>query len=240
VAAAGRLLLFTAITGFACYAARMKAVILTLLAVLLAGCPSAEPAAAQSGTGNTSSKSSNQSQSGFDYYLLNLSWSPAFCSTHRSAPECAQHATFVMHGLWPENNDGTYPQSCSNAPGPADPSKYSDVYPDPGLLQHEWQKHGTCSGLSPDDYFTAARKAFQSVTIPSQLAGLTAQTSMAPEDILGLFTAANPGIQRASLTLSCSNNNLSEIEVCLDKSLQPTSCGVVRTCGATVVNIPPP
>jgi ribonuclease T2 len=218
----------------------MKSVSLILLAVFLVGSHSAEPITAQSGSGNNSSPSANQSQSSFDYYLLTLSWSPQFCSTHASAAECAQHATFVMHGLWPENGNGSYPQSCSNARGPADPSKYSDLYADPGLLQHEWQKHGTCSGLSPDDYFSAARKAFQSVTIPSQLTGLTSQISMAPEDILGLFTQANPGIPRASLALSCGNNSLTAVEVCLDKSLQPTSCSGVRSCSANVVRIPPP
>ena len=35
----------------------------------------------------------------FDYYLLNLSWSPEFCYSHPSAAECAAHPTFVLHGL---------------------------------------------------------------------------------------------------------------------------------------------
>jgi ribonuclease T2 len=26
----------------------------------------------------------------FDYYLLNLSWSPEFCHSHQTAPECAR------------------------------------------------------------------------------------------------------------------------------------------------------
>src|SRR3974390_1701145 len=43
----------------------------------------------------------------FDYYLLNLSWSPEFCHSHPSAAECAEHATFVLHGLWPQNFDGS-------------------------------------------------------------------------------------------------------------------------------------
>src|SRR5271168_3146820 len=49
----------------------------------------------------------------FDYYLLNLSWSPEFCATHPTATECAQHPAFVLHGLWPQNTAGPFPQHCS-------------------------------------------------------------------------------------------------------------------------------
>jgi ribonuclease T2 len=176
----------------------------------------------------------------FDYYLLNLSWSPEFCYSHPSATECASHPAFVLHGLWPQNNDGTYPQNCSNASGPADPSQYSDIYPDAALLQHEWRTHGTCSGLSPDAFFTAARTAFHSVASPPTLTQLTSQISLPPAQILDLVTTASPAITSSSLALSCGNNYLTAIEVCLDKHLQPTSCGPIRSCRANTVRIVPP
>jgi ribonuclease T2 len=176
----------------------------------------------------------------FDYYLLNLSWSPEFCHSHPSDIQCAQHSTFVLHGLWPESNDGSYPESCSNAPGPSDPSQYSDIYPDPGLLQHEWKTHGTCSGLSPDAFFQLARKAFHSVAIPSTLATLNKQISLPPAKILGLFTDANPAIPSASLAMTCGSNYLTAVEVCVDKSLNPVACSGIRSCRANTVRIPPP
>jgi ribonuclease T2 len=176
----------------------------------------------------------------FDFYLLNLSWSPEFCATHPGGKQCALHSTLVLHGLWPQNNDGTWPQNCSPAPGPANPSQYSDIYPDPGLLQHEWQKHGTCSGLRPDAYFSAARKAFQSVKVPPQLAGLTSQTSLPPEQILALFRSGDPQIPRSAMALSCGNNYLTAIEICLDKNLSPIPCSGVRSCRANTVRIPAP
>jgi ribonuclease T2 len=191
--------------------------------------PAARPATQQARSG-----------AGFDFYLLNLSWSPEYCHSHPTAAECAAHSTFVLHGLWPENNDGSYPQNCSTAPGPADPSQYSDIYPDASLLQHEWKTHGTCSGLSPDDFFMAARKAFYSVTIPPRLAGVQSQISLPPDQILGLFTASNPKIPQAALALSCGNNYLTALEVCLDQSLQPIACSGVRSCRANTVRIPAP
>ena len=177
---------------------------------------------------------------GFDFYLLNLSWSPEDCRTHAGAAECAEHDTFVLHGLWPENADGSYPEHCSHAPGPADPSQYADLYPDPELLAHEWMTHGTCSGLSPDAYFSAERQAFHEVTLPAALTSLAAATTRTPAAILGLFTGSNPSIPASSFVLSCGNNDLTAVEVCLDKSLEPTACGAVRSCLANVVRIAAP
>jgi ribonuclease T2 len=176
----------------------------------------------------------------FDYYLLNLSWSPEFCHSHPSDIQCAQHSTFVLHGLWPENNDGTYPENCSTAPGPSNPSQYSDIYPDAGLLQHEWKTHGTCSGLSADAFFQLARQAFHSVQIPPTLSTLNKQISLPPAKILGLFTEANPSITNASLAMSCGSNYLTAVEVCLDKQAHPIACGKLRSCRANTVKIPPP
>ena len=176
----------------------------------------------------------------FDYYLLNLSWSPEFCYSHPNATECANHPALVLHGLWPQNTDGTYPQNCSTAPGPADPSQFADIYPDAALLQHEWRTHGTCSGLAPDAFFTAARAAFRSIAVPSTLTQLTHQISLPPAQILELVTQSNPKIPSSSLALSCGNNYLTAIEVCLNKTGQPTPCGPIRSCRANTVRIPPP
>jgi ribonuclease T2 len=221
---------------------KKKAAPALLILLLLVACeptpkPTPEPTPHPSTAAHALEPAANQH---FDYYLLNLSWSPEFCHSHPNATECASRATFVLHGLWPQNTDGTYPQNCSNAPGPADPSQYSDIYPDAGLLQHEWRTHGTCSGLSPDAFFTAARTAFHSVAIPPTLANLTTQISLPPNQILGLVTSTNPTITSSSLALSCGNNYLTAVEVCLDKQLHPTACGPIRSCRANTVRIPPP
>jgi ribonuclease T2 len=189
---------------------------------------------------DTHTSNTATTQQSFDFYLLNLSWSPEFCHSHPTAAECAQHRAFVLHGLWPQNTTGPNPEHCSNAPGPQDPSQYSDIYPDQGLLRHEWQTHGTCSGLDPDTFFTLARKAVHTVAIPPELSSLDHQISMPPSDILNLFAKSNPTIPRESFALSCGNNYLTAVEVCLSKTLQPINCGLIHTCRANTVRIPPP
>jgi ribonuclease T2 len=223
---------------------KKRFLLLALLPALTACNPRPAPAPEPKPPARSSSQAVAQttpsaSQS-FDYYLLNLSWSPEYCHGHPSDIECARHSTFVLHGLWPQNADGSYPQHCSNAPGPSNPSKYSDIYPDPGLLQHEWKTHGTCSGLSPDAFFTVARQAFQSVTVPPTLVNLNHQISLPPAQILSLVSRSNPTLTSQNLALSCGNNYLTAVEVCLDKTLRPTPCGPIRSCRANSVKIPPP
>ena len=81
----------------------------------------------------------------FDYYVFNLSWSPEFCATHPDAHECAARPGFIIHGLWPQNTDGTYPEDCANPMRPTIPEAYIDLIPSISLIEHEWVAHGTCS-----------------------------------------------------------------------------------------------
>lgn len=182
----------------------------------------------------------NAQPGNFDFYLLNLSWSPEFCATHPTSPECAAHPGFVVHGLWPQNSDGTYPEHCSDAPGPTDPASLTNLLPTISLIEHEWITHGTCSGLPADAYFATIRKAFQQVHIPAVFTSTQAPPSMlAPDAIIGDFAAANPGLPAASFALSCGNNYLTAIEVCMDKNVHPEACQNVRSCRANAVKITP-
>ena len=98
----------------------------------------------------------------FDFYLLVLSSHPAFCANgHSRKSECqARPIPLSIHGLWPERLEpGRYPRDC---PGPAlelrpaVAASLADLMPGmaEGLHQHEWRKHGTCTGLEDDAYFT--------------------------------------------------------------------------------------
>jgi len=194
----------------------------------------------QSGRAPRESSGMTHAPGVFDFYLLNLSWSPEFCATHEAKAECASGLRFTLHGLWPQNFDGSYPEHCSNAAGPARPQEYAELYPDTGLLEHEWQTHGTCSGLGPDEFLRTAQRAVQSVVVPPVLAKDTTQLQLAPERILAEFVRVNPGLAMEDLALSCGNNRLTAVEVCLSKDLKPVSCQGVKSCKANVVKVTPP
>ncbi|RXH56227.1 ribonuclease [Granulicella sibirica] len=85
-----------------------------------------------------------------------------------------------------------------------------------------------------------ARKAFQEVTIPSELARLDSEAMLPPADIIGAFIRANPSFPPESIALSCGNNRLTAIEICMSKTLQPIACESIRSCRAQQVKITPP
>ena len=74
----------------------------------------------------------------------------------------------VVHGLWPQDNDGKWPESCSTTPPVASATvdHMMPIMPGQSLIQHEWAKHGTCSGLSTQDYFAAIEKLYTGLQVP--------------------------------------------------------------------------
>jgi ribonuclease T2 len=189
---------------------------------------------------------SNQASQGkpgvFDYYLLTLSWSPEFCHApvHADKPECQSgHHGFIVHGLWPQYAPQGYPENCSTAPGLSNPAEMADIMPDTGLVAHEWSTHGTCSGLDAESYFKLLRQAFQSVKIPDRFASPHQNFSLSPQDIKSEFIRANPSFSTDDMTVSCGNNYLTAVSMCMTKDLKPTACQNLRDCRANMVRVPP-
>lgn len=180
----------------------------------------------------------------FDYYLLSMSWSPAYCAEQggqQNDPQCApgRKFAFVLHGLWPQYANGRWPQFCSDEPGLKDPKAMLDIMPSASLVRHEWTKHGTCTGLNAEGYFAQARKAFASILIPSRFQGPKKYLVLSPAEVVQEFQGANPGLPAESVSVQCSSNYLSEVRVCLDKNLKPVPCKGQRSCRAAEVRMPP-
>ncbi|MBV8743112.1 MAG: ribonuclease T2 [Sinobacteraceae bacterium] len=180
----------------------------------------------------------------FDYYLLSLSWAPTYCLTHADdGAECAGKGYgFVLHGLWPQYDGGGYPQNCPTGfeLSAAARAKGRTIYPSERLMQHEWQEHGTCSGLAALAYFEAADRAMAVMKIPAALESPPAEQSLTADQIARLFESANPGMPEGALTLACNRDSFSEIRVCLTKDLLIRACGrrVRSSCPAVSLQIP--
>lgn len=221
---------------------RIGSIVLTVLIVLFA---STAEARRSSTHGEASQRSAQANQAGvFDYYLLTLSWSPTYCLTHASdSVQCGGKGFgFVLHGLWPQYATGGYPQDCVTAARltPAAIGFGKTIFPSPKLIDHEWSKHGTCSGLDAMSYFKAADQARTGVKVPAPLDSPAQTAPMTATAIAAAFADANPGIPTNALAVACSGPELAEVRVCLDRNLSPTACGngVRSNCRGGAIRVP--
>src|SRR5215475_1578030 len=184
----------------------------------------------------------------FDFYLLSLSWSPSFCETagdRKSAQQqCGERPySFVVHGLWPQYERG-FPEFCQQPAPRLDRNIVSsmlDLMPAPRLIFNEWDKHGTCSGLSPRAYFETVRKVRALVKIPDAYIDPKQVQTVTPDEVEEAFVAANPGLERDAIAVTCDSRRLSEVRICVGRDLHFRSCPEIdtRACRRDRVVMPP-
>lgn len=125
-----------------------------------------------------------------DIYVFAYSWTPEFCYGQSSYEGCATPKSywgkyFTIHGLWPQYSTGGYPANCntqafnSSVPIAIGWDDMTTYWPDVQYLEtdpdydsfweHEWTKHGTCTGLSQYDYFTNGLNLVKSFGTPSSV-----------------------------------------------------------------------
>jgi ribonuclease T2 len=184
----------------------------------------------------------------FDYYLLSLSWSPAYCLDSPDAAECngPRHYGFIVHGLWPQG-DRVSPEHCDlhRAVPDAVVDSLADIMPARGLVYHEWSAHGTCSGLEPTEYFELLRRARSRVSVPDELINPVAPVSRSVESLRAAFLRAHPRFPPGSVMITCSRQDtprLREVRLCLERDLAPRDCGAAAlrgACRANLLLVPP-
>jgi ribonuclease T2 len=174
----------------------------------------------------------------YDYYVMALSWSPTFCRTHPDEEEQCGHKGygFVLHGLWPQYEGGSGPQRCASD---AEPDRHTVALalafmPSRRLVNHEWRTHGTCSGLDPAAYFQLADRAFASLQVPTELKAPRRDVRTTADALRGALKRANPTLREDMLSLHCSQGELVEVRVCLDKDLALRRCGKRMRTGCPV------
>jgi ribonuclease T2 len=175
----------------------------------------------------------------FDYFVVSLSWSPAWCEMTgdgRGDPQCdaGRGLTWTLHGLWPQYEDG-WPQFCRTVerdPARSETAAMADIMGGAGLAFHEWKKHGRCSGLSSRDYFTASRKAYRALSLPEVFGRVDRDLTVPASVVEEAFLEANPGLKPDQITILCDDGLISEVRLCLTRDLEPRRCGadVISDC----------
>lgn len=177
----------------------------------------------------------------FEFYVFASEWRGSICSYNKCSLDSASNF-WNIHGLWP--SDGSQGVNfCSEEK--FDPSQlsglessvakyWSGLYSDDnGFHSHEWQKHGTCSGMDQETYFSTTIQLALHLDVYGTLssAGITPGSKVACQDIAKALTDK---YQVNSFTVSAQSGYLSQIELCVSKDLKATECPRRNICNGSV------
>ena len=159
----------------------------------------------------------------FDMFLLVREWNQG-------------ENTFTIHGLWGDRSDGSWPAFCSRRKmALADiqdllprmrkewPSNRGDDF---AFWQHEYVAHGTCTTMTPHDYFEATLTLHDRYDLMEALK----DDPRTPLNIVA-------DVREAWGVTPLVHPSEGEVWMCFTKSLEPMECGphVRARLGATYV-----
>ncbi|WP_243841358.1 ribonuclease T(2) [Mycobacterium sp. DL592] len=172
--------------------------------------------------------------------LLVMTWGPSLCTLERSNSGCrsghvgALGPTLILHGLWPQPSTE---RSCPLPNGQRDASlpalnlppnlqadlqsKMSDVAI---LAPHEWKAHGTCSGVTAQEYFQiSASLAGQAIPVLNPAFQNTPDGRVSVETLRQLVGAAFGPEAAKRVSLRCRGDNGQAVAYEVQLSLPPVS-----------------
>ncbi|WJX86860.1 Ribonuclease 2 [Trifolium repens] len=182
----------------------------------------------------------------FDYFALALQWPGTYCQRSRkccSSNACCRGsnspATFTIHGLWPDYNDGTWPACCTNSR--FDPKEISTLN---DALEKYWpslscgspsscsggkEKHGTCSYPvvgNEYEYFLTTLNVYFKYNVTSVLNDAGYVPSNTEKYPLGGIISAIENAFHASPQIICSKGSIEELRLCFYKDFEPRDCAI--------------
>jgi ribonuclease T2 len=167
------------------------------------------------------------------YYVLALSWSPAFCTPDRRGRavrwQCEENAFgYVVHGLWPQaagaRSSQDHPRHCK-APeilAPEVTRPFLCTIPGAQLAQDEWVKHGACAFPDAKTYFSQIQKLYGELKASDPPQGRTTAGQ-----VRRAFATANAakGLKPEHIQVRVkSQNQFNELFVCYDKQFRFRAC----------------
>lgn len=182
----------------------------------------------------------------FDYYTLAVTLTPAFCDLNpekRNSVQCRERMPVSVHGLWPERFQGRPPEYCDGhefAVSQSNEKLLRRIMPDAGLRRYQWKKHGRCSGLAADRYFSMLTREFDELKWPEQFRARGRDVDIGRDVLLAELLRINPGVQLKGVVLRCSGKGrpplLTEVRLCLspEGASVPCSANYRPNCPAAV------
>jgi len=181
----------------------------------------------------------------FDFYVFASEWTGSVCSTNKctNAYDAGAATNFWnIHGLWP--SDGSMNVNyCTDEK--FDPTQiagqkdllatyWSGLYSSADSFHgHEWEKHGTCSGMDQATYFSTVVKLAKVFDIYSTLQ----RNGIIPGGVYDCAEVADIIKEEYGvniITLNSASGYLTELYLCVDKQFRPRDCASGKICKGNV------
>jgi ribonuclease T2 len=168
------------------------------------------------------------------YYTLSISLAPALCQLHpenRQLRVCQEGYSVMVQGFWPEHEDGRKLRNCSkDSPdlSPVQERVLEKVMPDDPVRVREWQRHGSCTGMSAREYFRALMASANRLRLPQLISKEGRDQVVERNQLVAEIMKINAGLPEKGIYLRCSqdgaNPTLTELRVCYKPGGQFTEC----------------
>eukprot|EP00878_Enallax_costatus_P000557 GHUV01000654.1.p1 GENE.GHUV01000654.1~~GHUV01000654.1.p1 ORF type:complete len:256 (+),score=36.69 GHUV01000654.1:77-844(+) len=180
----------------------------------------------------------DKSEPRWSYFYLVRQWPASFCNDRKCTTRPPK-GVFTVHGLWPQRDDGSWPQNC-DARDELDEDQIEDLLPDLQVVwpsyttddytfwNHEWTKHGTCAESVVDgekDYFQEVIRLHKLLNIQDAFKKAGINLSVAQTVPSQKLIDAIENAYGVTPIINCEKSGeLSEVIMCISKDLKPIDC----------------
>jgi ribonuclease T2 len=186
-------------------------------------------------------------------FTLIIRMTPAACALDpdlQKLRQCQDGFTLTISSLQAERASGKRLENCSHDQtnlSPLQERVVERVMPDKQLRDEDWQRNGSCTGMSPTVYFRTIATYAQRLKIPSELAS-PRDTVLTKSYIINKLQQLNPGLTEKSLLLRCTAESgrefpvLTELRSCYNTQGQYDACpaNIKSNCPSSVVILAAP
>lgn len=186
-------------------------------------------------------------------FTLIIRMTPAACALDpalQKLRQCQDGFTLTISSLQAERAGGRRVENCSREQtnlSPLQERVVERVMPDKQLRDEDWQRNGSCTGMTPNVYFRTIATYAQRLKVPSELAS-PRDTVLTKSHIVSKLQQLNPGLTEKSLLLRCTVESgrdlpvLTELRACYNTQGQYDMCpaSFKSNCPSSVVILAAP
>jgi ribonuclease T2 len=181
-------------------------------------------------------------------YTLVINLTPAVCAinpTLQRLRQCQEGFSLTVSSLRPELSSGRQNENCSQDSAELPPLQeriVERVMPDEQLRDSDWQRTGSCTGMSARNYFRTIANYAGRLRVPPEF-NPDREMVVRNQELLNKLMELNPGLPMQGLQLRCSQTAkfdlpiLTQVRVCYSPQGQYVTCpaAVQSNCPARFI-----